>query len=157
MTYTRNCSILDLTERKGSEAGGEGVPRPMKCRKVCQMPRTREFHPAGGSPRKEAVVLTVDEYEAVRLIDRQGFSQEECSAYMQVARSTVQSIYNSARKKLAEALVDGRSLRIEGGNYQLCDGSEVYCRSEERRGLLRLRRLPAAPSGLYGSDRARRM
>ena len=62
------------------------------------MPRTREFHPAGGSPRKEAVVLTVDEYEAVRLIDRQGFSQEECSAYMQVARSTVQSIYNSARK-----------------------------------------------------------
>ena len=91
------------------------------------MPRTREFHPAGGSPRKEAVVLTVDEYEAVRLIDRQGFSQEECSAYMQVARSTVQSIYNSARKKLAEALVDGRSLRIEGGNYQLCDGSEVYC------------------------------
>ena len=63
------------------------------------MPRTREFHPAGGSPRKEAVVLTVDEYEAVRLIDRQGFSQEECSAYMQVARSTVQSIYNSARKK----------------------------------------------------------
>ena len=127
MTYTRNCSILDLTERKGSEAGGEGGPRPMKCRKVCQMPRTREFHPAGGSPRKEAVVLTVDEYEAVRLIDRQGFSQEECSAYMQVARSTVQSIYNSARKKLAEALVDGRSLRIEGGNYQLCDGSEVYC------------------------------
>ena len=91
------------------------------------MPRTREFHPAGGSPRKEAVVLTVDEYEAVRLIDRQGFSQEECSAYMQVARSTVQSIYNSARKKLAEALVDGRSLRIEGGNYQLCDGREVYC------------------------------
>lgn len=74
------------------------MPRPMKCRKVCQMPRTREFHPAGGSPRKEAVVLTVDEYEAVRLIDRQGFSQEECSAYMQVARSTVQSIYNSARK-----------------------------------------------------------
>ena len=72
MTYTRNCSILDLTERKGSEAGGEGVPRPMKCRKVCQMPRTREFHPAGGSPRKEAVVLTVDEYEAVRLIDRAG-------------------------------------------------------------------------------------
>ena len=103
------------------------MPRPMKCRKVCQMPRTREFHPAGGSPRKEAVVLTVDEYEAVRLIDRQGFSQEECSAYMQVARSTVQSIYNSARKKLAEALVDGRSLWIEGGNYQLCDGSEVYC------------------------------
>ena len=81
------------------------MPRPMKCRKVCQMPGTREFHPAGDSPRREAVVLTVDEYEAIRLIDRQGFSQEECSAYMQVARSTVQAIYNSARKKLAEVLV----------------------------------------------------
>lgn len=91
------------------------------------MPRTREFHPAGGSPRKEAVVLTVDEYEAVRLIDRQGFSQEECSAYMQVARTTVQLIYNSARKKLAAALVDGLPLRIEGGSYQLCDGKEETC------------------------------
>ena len=69
------------------------------------MPGTREFHPAGDSPRREAVVLTVDEYEAIRLIDRQGFSQEECSAYMQVARTTVQMIYNSARKKLAAALV----------------------------------------------------
>ncbi len=91
------------------------------------MPGTREFHPAGDSPRREAVVLTVDEYEAIRLIDRQGFSQEECSAYMRVARSTVQAIYNSARKKLAEVLVEGRPLRIEGGNYQLCDGDEVYC------------------------------
>ena len=64
------------------------------------------------------MVLNVDEYEAIRLIDRQGFSQEECSAYMQVARTTVQMIYNSARKKLAAALVDGLPLRIEGGSYQ---------------------------------------
>ena len=74
-----------------------------------------------------AVVLTVDEYESIRLIDRQGFSQEECGSYMQVARTTVQMIYNSARKKLAAALVDGLPLRIEGGDYQLCDGSEAYC------------------------------
>ena len=49
----------------------------------------------------------MDEYEAIRLIDRQGFSQEECSSYMQVARTTVQMIYNSARQKLAEALETG--------------------------------------------------
>jgi len=73
------------------------------------------------------VILTVDEYEAIRLIDRQGFSQEECGAYMQVARTTVQAIYNAARKKLADALVDGLPLRIEGGDYQLCDGTEEYC------------------------------
>lgn len=91
------------------------------------MPQIREFHPAGGTAGENTVVLTVDEYEAIRLIDRQGFSQEECSSYMQVARTTVQLIYNSARKKLADALVEGRSLRIEGGQYQLCDGDEEYC------------------------------
>lgn len=46
---------------------------------------------------------------------------------MQVARTTVQLIYNSARKKLADALVDGLSIRIEGGDFQLCDGNEDYC------------------------------
>lgn len=103
------------------------MPRPRKCRKVCQMPTTREFRPVTGISCESAVILTVDEYEAIRLIDRQGFSQEECSTYMQVARTTVQAIYNSARKKLADALVDGLPLRIEGGDYQLCDGTEEYC------------------------------
>lgn len=102
------------------------MPRPRKCRKVCQMPQTRAFYPAGEISDGPAVVLTVDEYEAIRLIDKQGFSQEECSNYMQVARTTVQLIYNSARKKLADALVDGLVLRIEGGSYQLCDGKQIY-------------------------------
>lgn len=101
------------------------MPRPRKCRKVCRMPETREFYPVGEGG--DAVILTVDEYEAVRLIDREGFSQEECSAYMQVARTTAQLIYNSARKKLADALVEGLPLRIEGGDYRLCDGSEDFC------------------------------
>ena len=103
------------------------MPRPKKCRKVCQMPTTKEFQPIGDTSCKASVILTVDEYEAIRLIDKQGFSQEECSNYMQVARTTVQSIYNSARKKLADALVDGLSIRIEGGDFQLCDGNEDYC------------------------------
>lgn len=103
------------------------MPRPKKCRKICQMPQTREFHPVGNMPCESAVILTVDEYEAIRLIDKQGFSQQECSNYMQVARTTVQLIYNSARKKLADALVDGLPLRIEGGDYQLCDGKESEC------------------------------
>lgn len=103
------------------------MPRPRKCRKVCQMPQTREFRPVGGGMNESTVILTVDEYETIRLIDKQGFSQEECSAYMQVARTTVQMIYNSARKKLASALVDGLPLRIQGGDYQLCDGEEEFC------------------------------
>lgn len=100
------------------------VPRPRKCRKVCQLPKTREFHPVGDGFCESVVILTVDEYESIRLIDHHGFSQEECSTYMQVARTTVQMIYNSARKKLAAALVEGRPLRIEGGDYQVCDGDE---------------------------------
>ncbi len=103
------------------------MPRPKKCRKVCQMPQTREFRPAGDGGCGTAVILNVDEYESIRLIDLQGFSQEECSSYMQVARTTVQTIYTSARKKLAQALVEGRPLRIEGGDYQLCDGLEDFC------------------------------
>ena len=91
------------------------------------MPGIREFRPVGETSCEDAVVLTVDEYEAIRLIDRQGFSQEECSSYMQVARTTVQLIYNAARKKLADALVEGLPLRIEGGDYRLCDGKEEYC------------------------------
>ena len=101
------------------------MPRPRKCRKVCCLPKTKEFYPADGTT--DAVILTVDEYETIRLIDKEGFSQEECAGFMQVARTTVQQIYASARKKLADALVEGLELKIQGGEYQLCDGEETYC------------------------------
>ena len=83
----------------------------------------------------------MDEYEAVRLIDNEGFSQEECSGYMSIARTTVQQIYDSARKKIARALVEGLPLKIEGGDYRLCDGKEEYCGCggcrKHRRGCMR--------------------
>lgn len=101
------------------------MPRPKRCRKVCSMPPVSEFVPT--SEYADFVVLTVDEYESIRLIDKQGFSQEECAGFMQVARTTVQQIYSSARKKIASALVNGMGLRIEGGEFQLCDGKEQYC------------------------------
>lgn len=72
--------------------------------------------------------MLVDEYETIRLIDIQGFTQEECAEQMHIARTTVQRIYNDARKKLAESLVNGKVLRIEGGDYELCEGSEKTCR-----------------------------
>jgi len=102
------------------------MPRPRKCRKVCRMPAHNEFRPYNSMTDK-IIVLTVDEYETIRLIDMEGFSQEECAAYMQVGRTTAQRIYNSASKKLATVLVSGAALRIEGGDYRLCDGNEDVC------------------------------
>lgn len=101
------------------------MPRPKKCRKVCCLPKVTEFQPKGGTSNQ--IILTVDEYETIRLIDKEGFSQEECAVYMRIARTTIQHIYNNARAKIAQALVDGTGLRIEGGNYTLCNGQEAEC------------------------------
>ncbi len=104
------------------------MPRPKKRRKVCCMPVRSEFAPVG-KPfcMSDAVIMAVDEYEAIRLIDHEEFTQEECASYMNIARTTVQQIYNTARKKLSVSLVEGRPLVITGGEYQLCEGNEPYC------------------------------
>lgn len=95
-----------------------------KCRKriVCKEPDTTVFVPKK-SKNNELLAMTVDEYESIRLIDLEGLSQEECAHKLGVARTTAQLIYNHAREKLAKALVMGMGLKIEGGNYLLCDGS----------------------------------
>ena len=103
------------------------MPRPRKCRKVCRLPDNDGFMPVRCGENQEPVILNVDEYETIRLIDREGFSQEECGSYMHIARTTVQQIYAAARKKLADALVDGKPLQISGGDYRLCEGTESYC------------------------------
>ena len=89
------------------------------------MPDNDGFVPVRGGEELTPIVLNVDEYEAIRLIDREGFSQEQCGEYMCIARTTVQQIYASARKKLADALVEGLPLRIEGGNFTLCSGNSA--------------------------------
>ena len=103
------------------------MPRKVKCRKVCHYPQTLEFLPQNNDAEQEPIILTVDEYEAIRLIDRRGMSQEQCAAFMQIARTTVQRIYETARKKLADFVVEGRPLRIEGGDFRLCNGSSTGC------------------------------
>lgn len=98
------------------------MPRPMKRRKVCSLPESNKFGPLD-SPLddQEYVNMTVDEYETIRLIDLEGFNQEECAKQMNIARTTVQGIYIEARRKLAESLVNGKALIIEGGEYRLCE------------------------------------
>lgn len=110
------------------------MPRPRKWRKVCCLPDSNEFGPLDTPIQNDNVIyMTVDEYETIRLIDLEGLSQEECASQMHVARTTVQGIYQVARKKLAESLVNGKVLRIEGGDYKLCGGSEEFC-CRERNG-----------------------
>lgn len=103
------------------------MARPRKCRAVCHFPRTLSFLPAGETGETVPVTLCVDEYEVIRLIDLEGLSQEQCGEKMQIARTTVQQIYASARKKLARMLVDGLPLHIEGGDYRLCNGTSAGC------------------------------
>ncbi|MDQ7094450.1 DUF134 domain-containing protein [Desulfosporosinus sp. PR] len=104
------------------------MPRPRKWRKVCCLPESNRFGPLNTSIKQNhCVMMTVDEYETIRLIDLEGFTQEECADQMNIARTTVQRIYNDARKKIAESLVNGKVLNIEGGDYKLCDGLEQYC------------------------------
>ena len=107
------------------------VPRPTKCRLICRFPQTLEFSPSKEADEKEPIILTVDEYETIRLIDKEGLSQDQCSKRMQIARTTAQKIYDSARKKLADVLVDGRPLKIDGGEYRLCSGGNSFCGMDE--------------------------
>lgn len=102
------------------------MPRPRKRRRVCFMPENNLFGPLGlPSAERECLVMSVEEYESLRLIELEGLNQEECAERMNVARSTAQRIYNEAKRKLVDALVNGKNVKIEGGDYKLCDGSEV--------------------------------
>ena len=101
------------------------MSRPKKYRKVCHFPQTRTFMPTDCQSRS-VITLTVDEYETLRLIDKVGLSQEECGAKMQISRTTVQLIYASARRKVADALADGLILEINGGDYRLCKGDSDF-------------------------------
>lgn len=104
------------------------MARPIKWRRVCCLPENKRFGPLDFQAGEVYYVnMTVDEYETIRLIDLEGFTQEECATQMNVARTTVQGIYIEARKKLAESLVNGKILLIEGGEYRLCDGSLSSC------------------------------
>lgn len=106
------------------------MARPMKWRKVCSLPESNRFGPLDSSADVlNNVKMTIDEYEAIRLIDLEGLTQEECANQMNVARTTVQRIYNDARKKIASSLVNRKVLFIEGGEYRICDGYGEGCGS----------------------------
>lgn len=100
------------------------MPRPSKRRRICDMPPCSRFVPQDTGAADMPVIMTLDEYETIRLIDFMGLTQEQCAAQMSVARATAQAIYAGARVKLARALVCGQPLEIAGGDVALCERGE---------------------------------
>jgi predicted DNA-binding protein (UPF0251 family) len=98
------------------------MPRP-KCRRhVCGVPDKNYFKPRGiPAVELEEVVLHLDEFEAIRLADFEKLYQEEAAAQMNISRQTFGRIIDSAHKKIADVLISGKALKIEGGEVRLDD------------------------------------
>ena len=104
------------------------MPRPVQPRTIEFVPRVTFFKPAG-IPRieLEEIALTLDELEAVRLADLNGLYQEQAAPKMDISRSAFARILESARRKIADALVHGKSLKLEGGPVQAGPGRAGIC------------------------------
>jgi predicted DNA-binding protein (UPF0251 family) len=96
------------------------MPRPPKCRRVAYLPEVTYFKPAGIPLRiLEEVCMSIEEAEALRLKDMEGLEQEQGAEKMNVSRPTFQRILASAHQKIADALLNGKAIRIEGGNFEM--------------------------------------
>ena len=109
------------------------MPRPCKRRRICGRPACGRFGPAGMAEGSE-LVMGLDEFETIRLIDLEGLTQEQCAAQMNVARTTVQALYGRARSKLAQCLVNGRGLLIHGGAEDADGPAPLRGTAENREG-----------------------
>ena len=99
------------------------MSRPLKCRRVSFLPEATYFKPAGVPLRVlDEVILSVEEAEAVRLKDLEGLAQAPSAEKMNISRPTFQRVLASARQKIADALLNGKAVRIEGGNFEVAPG-----------------------------------
>lgn len=99
---------------------GQSRGRHRGQRWITAMPPIASFQPAGvPDSDQKTVIITLEEIEAIRLVDLEGMYQEEAALEMGVSRKTLWNDLKSARKKIAEALINGWAIRIEGGSYVL--------------------------------------
>jgi len=95
------------------------MPRPRICRRIGFRFRVNSFKPAGMPLKQlEELQLTKDELEAVRLIDLENIEQKKAGEQMKISQPTLSRLLTSARKKIADALVNGKAITIRGGNYK---------------------------------------
>jgi len=96
------------------------MSRPVKLRYVAQLPSTSLFRPVGVPINVvREVCLSLEETESIRLKDLEGLEQEECAQRMHISRPTFHRVLESGRRKLADALVNGKAIQIQGGNFGL--------------------------------------
>lgn len=104
------------------------MPRPKCCRRVGCMPDKNYFKPRGiPSSQLEEVILSLDEYEAVRLADFEGLYQEQAALRMDISRQTFGRIIAEAHRKIADVLINGKALKIEGGDVAVKDMKFYTC------------------------------
>lgn len=96
------------------------MPRPLKCRRVAFLPSVTYFKPAGIPLRAlDEIKLSIEEAEAIRLKDLEGLEQEEGAQKMNISRPTFQRVLASGRHKIADALLNGKAIKIEGGSFEM--------------------------------------
>ena len=96
------------------------MSRPKRCRKVWLEPEFTYFKPAGIEIRKlKETIITVDEVEAIRLKDLEEMDQESAAKKMDISQPTFHRLLNEARKKISDAIINGKAIRIEGGTFEL--------------------------------------
>ena len=96
------------------------MPRPPKCRRIGYLPDVTYFKPQGIPMRRlEEVQLSLEEAEALRLKDIEGMDQEEAAGKMNISRPIFQRILVAARQKVSDALLNGKAIRIAGGNFKV--------------------------------------
>jgi predicted DNA-binding protein (UPF0251 family) len=104
------------------------MPRPPCCRRITGKPVAVIFKPAGIPARMlEEVTMTLDEFEAIRLADLEGLYQDQASERMRVSRPTFGRIVEVARRKVAEAIILGKALKIEGGPVRVEPNRPLRC------------------------------
>ena len=126
----RSAFILGRNVLLRAEREGAHMPRPQKKRCICSLPRGGGFVPKGCEV-SGSINLTYDEYEVIRLLDLMQMTQEQCALRRGISRPTVTRIYDEARRKMADMLVNVRELTISGGDVYVCPAMRPECEGEE--------------------------
>lgn len=103
------------------------MARPKKNKIICALPEITSFN--SNRKSKEKIEITADELEIIRLIDYKGLTQQECARQMQVARTTITTVYEHTRYKIASSIIDNKELAVVGGDYEVCSNSATCCGS----------------------------